>query len=381
MSKKANLLFKKIDKISETRLKDITKWNLNGIFTGLNEVFIIQEELLEKQKIEHEIAKPLLVGEDVRKWKLNWSHNYILYTKKIDFQKSKNAYAYLKEHEKELASRVSIKGTGIKWYELSRPRDKSAFEGKKIVTPRLATGNNFALDETGQYYCGDTTYVIVPDESVDIYYLLGLLNSSVLDFYLKQVSPFFMDKYFVYNASYTERFPIVVPKTDEEKAIEIRIGDLVRDILQKVNSQKEVSIQRIAEKYECLRLDDYPSVNLNLSLNELKEIRRKGNFVYLNLIDSIEFKDNSVEKFIVLLLEESRTILEKSKDLRTDISKLKIPKKKEDVEKVTEEYSSVNKNASKTPSDILELEKCLDQEVTKLYGLSNKEKEILSSFS
>jgi type I restriction-modification system DNA methylase subunit len=213
MSVNANILFQKIDKCSENRLGQVTEWNLNGIFTGLNDVFIIDEQTLNKYRIESEVAKPLLVGEDVRKWKLNWSNNYIVYTKDIDFEKAKNTLFYLKEHEKELAARVSIRGTGIKWYELSRPRDQKAFERKKIVTPRLATENNFALDETGQYYCGDTTYVIVPDSSVDIYYLLGLLNSKVLSFYLKQVSPFFMDKYFVYNASYTERFPIIQERT------------------------------------------------------------------------------------------------------------------------------------------------------------------------
>lgn len=373
LSDKANKLFKKLDKVSDTRLKDITVWNLNGIFTGLNDVFIVKGETISKYQIEQEIAKPLLVGEDVRRWRIRWSGNYILYTKNIDFDKSKNTHRYLKEHEQELARRVSIKGTGIKWYELSRPRDKSAFEGKKIVTPRIATGNNFALDETGRYYCGDTTYVIVPDDSIDVYYLLGLLNSLVLDFYLKQVSPFFMDRYFVYNASYTERFPIKVPEKEEEKTSVERIRNLVREILQVANPNRELSIGEIATTHECLRLDDYPSIILNFSLNKLTDIRRDGSKVYLNMVDVIECNEENVAKFVGIYLREVEEKLKKSDDLRRDLSAVKIPKSKQDLERTIKDYESLKTEMKKAPEKIANLEKCLDQEVGRLYGLTEEE--------
>lgn len=373
LSDKANELFKKLDKVSDTRLKDITVWNLNGIFSGLNDVFIVKGETISKYLIEQEIAKPLLVGEDVRRWRIRWSGNYILYTKNIDFSKSKNTHRYLREHEQELAQRVSIKGTGIKWYELSRPRDQSAFEGKKIVTPRIATGNNFALDENGNYYCGDTTYVIVPNDSVDIYYLLGLLNSSVLDFYLKQVSPFFMDRYFVYNASYTKRFPIIVPRKEEEKASAERIRNLVREILQIANPEREASIWEMSMAYECLPLNDYPSIILNFSLNKLTGIRRDGSKVYLNMIDVIECKEENVAKFAGICLQEIEEKLKKSDDLRRELFAVKIPKNKEDLERVIKDYETLKAEMKNAPEKLANLEKCLDQEVSRLYGLTNEE--------
>jgi len=58
------------------------------------------------------------------------------------------------------------------------------FDKSKIVYPHFNFTVNFAFDETG-LYSNDKTYFI-PVESK---YLIGILNSKVCHFYLKQIAP------------------------------------------------------------------------------------------------------------------------------------------------------------------------------------------------
>jgi type I restriction-modification system DNA methylase subunit len=393
LSAQINNLFKKLDKVADARLKDIAVWNLNGIFTGLNSVFILKKEIVDKYQIEPEIAKPLLVGEDVRRWKINWSGNYILYTRDIDLEKQKNTYRYLKEHQEKLSQRTSIKGTGIKWYELSRPRDPRAFECKKIVTPRIATGNNFALDENGEFYCGDTTYVIVPKDSVDIFYLLGLLNSKVLDFYLKQVSPFFMDRYFVYNASYTERFPIKLPKTLEERKITEEIIQSVDRIL-KLNGQLKIIEERITQfpssyvdhnwnfdklmnvvKAQSLSKSSY-SISEKQLRTDYKQRDLDGRETFRIILAPNEFLDFYSEQIATYVLEVLKTMNSVTKQ---ELLKLKIPQQPH-LKNLLSMYQKDKEQIVKNEKAIEELEKQIDDLVYKLYGITYAERRIIEDY-
>jgi len=393
LSAQINSLFKKLDKVADVRLKDIAVWNLNGIFTGLNSVFILKKEIVDKYQIEPEIAKPLLVGKDVRKWKISWSGNYILYTRDIDLEQQKNTYRYLKEHQEKLSKRTSIKGTGIKWYELSRPRDPHAFECKKIVTPRIATGNNFALDEDGEFYCGDTTYVIVPNDSVDIFYLLGLLNSKVLDFYLKQVSPFFMDRYFVYNASYTERFPIKLPKTLEERKITEQIIQSVDRIL-RLNRQLKSIEERITQfpysyfdhnwsfdklmnvvKARSLSKPSY-SISKKQLRTDYKQRDLDGGETFRIILAPNEFLDFYSEEIASYVLEILKTMNSVTK---RELLELKIPQQPH-LKNLTSQHRKDKEQIVKDEKAIEELEKQIDDLVYKLYDITYAERRIIEDY-
>jgi len=393
LSAQTNRLFKKLDIVSDVRLKDITVWNLNGIFTGLNSVFILKKEIVDKYQIEPQIAKPLLVGEDVRKWRINWSGNYILYTKDTDLEQQKNTYRYLKEHQEKLSKRVSIKGTGIKWYELSRPRDPRAFECKKIVTPRIATGNNFALDEDGEFYCGDTTYVIVPNDSVDILYLLGLLNSKVLDFYLKQVSPFFMDRYFVYNASYTERFPIKLSKTLEEKKIAEQITQGVDRILRSNKQLKgyEERIARFPDSYfdhswnfdklvNVVKTQNLSKPSYNVSERQLQTDYKQRDLdsreTFRIILAPNEFLDFSSEEIASYVLDALKTMNIVTK---RELLELKIPPK-EHLRNLMAQYRKDKEQIATNQKMVEDFEKQIDELVYKLYDISYAERRIIEDY-
>jgi hypothetical protein len=70
------------------------------------------------------------------------------------------------------------------WYELHWPRDERLFAAEKLVTPRRSPRNRFAYGLSGWYENSDLT-VLTKKEGVPegMKYLLGLLNSAVLEYW------------------------------------------------------------------------------------------------------------------------------------------------------------------------------------------------------
>jgi hypothetical protein len=64
---------------------------------------------------------------------------------------------------------------------------------------------------------GGGGYAIIPSIKIDLNYLCGLLNSNVLDGFLKSVTTRFHSNWFAYSKLYLAQIPIKLPKTAEER--------------------------------------------------------------------------------------------------------------------------------------------------------------------
>jgi len=246
------------------------------------------------------------------------------------------------------------------------------------------------LDEDGEFYCGDTTYVIVPNNSVDIFYLIGLLNSKVLDFYLKQVSPFFMDKYFVYNASYTERFPIKLPKTLDERKITERIIQSVDQIL-KLNKQLKSIEERITRfpysyfdnnwnfdklmnvvKEQSLSKPSYSIAEKQLK-TDYKQRDLDGRETFRIILAPNEFLDFYSEHIASYVLEVLKTMKSVTK---RELLELKIPPT-EHLKNLMTQYPKDKEKIVENQKMVEDLEKQMDELVYKLYDISYAERRII----
>ena len=72
------------------------------------------------------------------------------------------------------------------WYGYQRIQNVEIFENStvKILCPYRALENRFALDELGYFGTTDMYAIILKDSTqVEIYYILGLLNSKLLTFW------------------------------------------------------------------------------------------------------------------------------------------------------------------------------------------------------
>jgi len=101
------------------------------------------------------------------------------------------------------------------WYELWRPRENSVFSDEKILVQEISNRNIFCLDSEG-YYFNTKAFGIHPDD-INIKYLLGLLNSNLIEFDLKTRSVPKRGGYYEYNTQFLEKLSIMENPSQQVK--------------------------------------------------------------------------------------------------------------------------------------------------------------------
>ena len=200
------------------KLQEITKYIFVGIQSGKDSVFFVGTETIKRYNLENGVVMPIYRGRDISKYSANWSGTSIIYpydanTKPIPettFKKTyPNTYNYLCEKRKELKGRYYFDNSCKLWYELWCERVYSKFLERKIICAEIAPENRFYLDEKG--FLGNTktfNIVLLDNWNNEYYYILGLLNSNLLEFYHKRISVPKSGGFFEYKTQFLNHYPI-----------------------------------------------------------------------------------------------------------------------------------------------------------------------------
>ncbi|WP_313934738.1 MULTISPECIES: Eco57I restriction-modification methylase domain-containing protein [unclassified Nostoc] len=192
-----------------------------GVKTGFNKAFIIdgakRAELINQDPKSAEIIKPLAIGDDVRKWQINYKDKWFIYSPwdlKIDnYPAVKN---HLLKWEQELKARPECRDGRYNWWCMARYGAEyvDAFSKPKIIYPVIAKEPRFALDTKG-VFINDKSFIIPIPEL----YLLGILNSSLIWDYLKSHCSELLGKSIELRSIYMNKVPIPNASTSEREAI------------------------------------------------------------------------------------------------------------------------------------------------------------------
>ena len=273
-------------------LSDVCDKIFQGIITGSDKVFLLEQkapndnkrviELYSKSlnktvKIEREMLKPLLKGSlEIRRYKIAKSDKYVIFpysiegqvAKLIPFKELENKFPlcadYLTTNKKTLEEREHGKWRCPEWYGYSRNQNLVQCGKKKILTPSIAKKASFVYDNIGDYYFvgsgggGGGGYGLSIRDNIKIspQYLVGLLNSKLLDFIVQKVSTRFSGGFFAYNKQYIQDLPIVLPSDKQKEAIASQINimvDKVSAIYKEIESNKSSKnelLDREAKVYE-----------------------------------------------------------------------------------------------------------------------------------
>jgi hypothetical protein len=153
-----------------------------GVVTGCNPAFLIDGEtraaLLADNPEADEIIKPLVVGDDVRKWRIEERDRWLIY---IPHGADVRPYAAVIKHLKPYRRRLECRATSQQWYELQQPQVAYArgYEAPKIMYPIIAKESRFAFDRHGSFL-NDKVFCL----PVDDLFLLAILNSAPVWDYL-----------------------------------------------------------------------------------------------------------------------------------------------------------------------------------------------------
>jgi type I restriction-modification system DNA methylase subunit len=218
-----------------------------GMTTGLNKAFIVTPEIIEKYQLETEVLKKYVKTRDVKRYHIGYRNLSLIYTvPEINPETIPNTINYLKQFRIELEARFQVRHGTRKWYELSVPRNRELFDcvKEKLLVPNYATSNKFAFDNESFYTLTDTYVLVSRTELVSIKYVLGILNSRLMNFYYRSATKLKRDGYMEYFSGPLAEIPIKkINLTDEsEKALHLSIVSNVEELMSLSNKRAAINL-------------------------------------------------------------------------------------------------------------------------------------------
>jgi hypothetical protein len=219
------------------KLESVTDRIFQGLKTGADKVFIVNfvealdnlttrvksPQLNEIVAIENTLLHPLAKGGDSLRFIIRDVHRRIVFPYEISNgkvtlisqQKMRVSYPltweYLKRNRQALDEREHGRFAGSNWYGYSRNQALDVISLPKIFTRDISNVASYSLDMEGKvFFTGGAAggYGILPIDGVNQKYLIGLLNSRLLDWFLEQVSTQMRGGWRSYEARFIKQLPI-----------------------------------------------------------------------------------------------------------------------------------------------------------------------------
>jgi hypothetical protein len=184
-----------------------------GLKTGLNDAYYIDDDcrkaLIAEDPRSKEVIKPLALGRDINRWKIDHEGRwFLLIPIGTDIKQYPAVLRHLKQWQDRLETRCD---RGHHWWEL-RPCDYyQVFSKPKILYQEIATYQRFAFDTTGCIV--NNKVFMIPRNDL---FLLGVLNSRAAWLYLTNTCQKMLNGALAIQTPYLLTMPI--PKaTDKER--------------------------------------------------------------------------------------------------------------------------------------------------------------------
>lgn len=176
---------------------------------------------------------------------VNFNDDVILMDENYLMKKYPNTYDYLKDIKPELLKRDKGKKTYKNWYAYGRNQGLGKFE-EKILTPTFSNRPRFMLCKNKEVLFNNgysialkkrnTLYDYILDKSnYSLELICKILNSKIMDYYIKRTSYVIAGGYYCYQKQFIETFAL--PKLSNEDAIHLmqiknneKFNDMLFDI-------------------------------------------------------------------------------------------------------------------------------------------------------
>ena len=230
---KSSELFEKLQRMP-LKLRDFAHRISQGIRTSANEVYVLDVvsqsndliiawsgQLSKEVTIEADAVSPFLAGREIKAYSIQSSGKVVIIPYHFvetevqllsasDYRRfHPKTFRYLEANREYLEAREDGKMKGKSWYGFIYPKNIDIMRQSKIVVPDIADRASFALDEKGEFaFTSGYGITLKSDVKEDPKYILGLLNSKLLDRYWKRVSTPLRGGFYRYFSQFMEQFPI-----------------------------------------------------------------------------------------------------------------------------------------------------------------------------
>ena len=213
-------LQRKLESSGKTLEQLRTKIRL-GIATGSNAAFLIDEDqkrdLCEKNPVNAEIIQPILRGRDISRYSYTLPRQHILLAKNgVNVERD---YPDIYEHLESFGDKFKNRGAqGQHWTNLRACSFYDDFKKEKIVWIELSDSGRFALCNEEVYLLNSAYFLLTPS-GIDSKFLLGVLNSSTIRFYLDLVAETSGMGTSRWINNYVKEFPIPMVAPEQQTEI------------------------------------------------------------------------------------------------------------------------------------------------------------------
>lgn len=282
------------------------------------------------------------------------------------------------------------------WYALGYPRNLELYERPKLLMQVSSTEANFAIDVSRHFLLqhggrGGGTDGIILKEGHNPWFLLGLLNSSMLDFYLKHISVIFGGKTYSYSDVFIKQLPIKLPSTARDRELVEVIAELA-----KVLTRNQEDIQ----SKEQLRKKFPGGFSTMVTRDSFFELRRliQGNpavsqtFDRNNVsFDPMMFKDDVQmrlgKSIFILPNDKLAQIIEAWLQLQTrekigmdELLSLRVPRSKPGCQQILDTLQTTQEEISSLKEAVKRIEEELNKKVMDYYGMDEFDESVISTF-
>ena len=218
---------------SFANLKEIYGKCYYGVKTGLNEAFITTPKFQSNKHIV-----PIYEGKDIDKWiskpaakrlilfKSKWTkETYGDIIENIAWSKINKDCPDIAHHLEKYKQRAKSRyDKGQYWWELRNCAYYHLFDVPKIIFPNLQNQNKFCLDIEGYFINAPAVFLPTGDK-----YLLGVLNSIIVWFFLKNICVARSGGYIEVKPQYFEQIPIAESTGNSKKILEKIVDKIVAE--------------------------------------------------------------------------------------------------------------------------------------------------------
>lgn len=355
-----------------------------GLRTGKNPVYLVDWDTIEEYDIERELVHPIVGGKQVKRWEDLWDGDYVVYTPPgIDIDEYPNAVEYFNsgDNRDELEDRYCVREQGEDYWALDKAKDPDLFEQTKIVTPDIAYYNNYWVDDSDEFYCLDTTYYVSPVDQDDVWYLAGVLNSDLAQFYIRRNAATYRGNYLRYKSEYVGDIPIPDPDDVEDDLVE-SIEETAKRMQEEIQDYRDAE-ELLNSSYQLLDNADVDKVALSRTAYVARipdedaaddadiQPNVDGTTVRLNVHQSIELSEpETAEAFRDLLNALGITTL-------AELFDAEYPRTEDGIAAVLDEYEQAKDLTEGAGDRLQEIEDDLHRDVYELFELSDQHRELV----
>lgn len=223
-----NAILEKIQQAAKVTFGDITESISQGIVTGNNDVYLIDNSIISALQLEEKYLHTAYKGKDVGGGRLHDGGYKVFYPYYLDKkgktvcisenelrENAPNMYAYLSERKEILLSREYFNKSSKDWFELWNPRKMQHFYNRKFVFSEIGLVNDFVLVDECFYtdsVCGSE---LKADYKKYETFIHRYLNSKLATYIYKKVSVPKANGYSIYKNAFLKAMPIILPYNEQ----------------------------------------------------------------------------------------------------------------------------------------------------------------------